>query len=371
MDKELLASDISINNSTKNQVQPEIIWLGFQNGLGQLVKNYPLSLFNTNNKDFLNTFKAYNYIELVSEHNGGNPRGLVVIVNARFLLEDDFLIVRSLAENENLQNIPVIAISDDIDQLNPSFFLENGIDDCYSAPVSWEDLELRMKFFLQYKSELRNRKEKFHSSFNFELPLGKRIFDLVMAGGLLLVLSPLLLLIIIMIKIESRGPVFYKSKRVGTGYRTFEFLKFRSMFVGADAKLAQLAAEGGNQYGSSTFVKIKNDPRITSVGKFIRKTSLDELPQFINVLRGEMSIVGNRPLPVYEAEQLTKDEWAPRFLAPAGLTGLWQVTKRGKDNMSTEERIGLDIAYAKRYSLLYDLKIILKTLPAMIQKENV
>ncbi len=115
-----------------------------------------------------------------------------------------------------------------------------------------------------------------------------------------------------------------------------------------------------------------NDPRITKVGRILRNTSIDELPQFINVLKGDMSIVGNRPLPLYEAELLTSDQWAKRFLAPAGITGLWQVTKRGGANvMSADERKQLDIEYAENYSFWYDIKILLKTIPAMLQHENV
>jgi lipopolysaccharide/colanic/teichoic acid biosynthesis glycosyltransferase len=170
--------------------------------------------------------------------------------------------------------------------------------------------------------------------------------------------------------LESRGPVIYHSKRVGTGYQVFDFLKFRSMYNDADQRLKDLMKF--NQYAEDgLFVKFNNDPRITIVGKFIRKTSLDELPQLINVLKGDMSIVGNRPLPVYEAELLTRDLWAKRFLAPAGLTGLWQVTKRGKNNMSSEERINLDVTYAENHSFWYDLKIMFKTPFALIQDENV
>ena len=119
------------------------------------------------------------------------------------------------------------------------------------------------------------------------------------------------------------------------------------------------------------FFKAKNDPRISRIGKFLRNSSIDELPQLINILKGDMSLVGNRPLPLYEAELLTTDIRAFRFLAPAGLTGLWQVTKRGKKDMSEEERIALDNNYALNHSILLDLKIILKTFPAMLQSENV
>ena len=120
------------------------------------------------------------------------------------------------------------------------------------------------------------------------------------------------------------------------------------------------------------FVKIENDPRVTRVGRFIRKYSIDELPQLFNILRGDMSVVGNRPLPLYEAELLTNDNYAERFMAPAGLTGLWQVEKRGDSGrMSAEERNQLDIRYDRQFSLSMDLKILFKTFTAFIQKENV
>jgi hypothetical protein len=121
----------------------------------------------------------------------------------------------------------------------------------------------------------------------------------------------------------------------------------------------------------AAFLKFKDDPRITRAGKFIRNTSIDELPQLWNVIIGDMSIVGNRPLPLYEAERLTTDKYAPRFMAPAGITGLWQVEKRGKGEMSEDERLMLDNTYAMNYNLWYDLKLILRTIPALFQKENV
>jgi lipopolysaccharide/colanic/teichoic acid biosynthesis glycosyltransferase len=182
-------------------------------------------------------------------------------------------------------------------------------------------------------------------------------------------LLPLFIIVGILIKLDSPGPIFYLSKRVGTGYKIFDFYKFRSMRVGADAELASLKHK--NQYEGSSFFKFENDPRITKLGSFLRKSSIDELPQLINVLKGEMSLVGNRPLPLYEAEQLTTNEWSMRFLGPAGLTGLWQISKRGKKDMSEKERKQLDNFYAKNYSLWLDIKIILKTIPALVQKEKV
>lgn len=268
----------------------------------------------------------------------------------------------------------------------------------------------------QQEAKLKAEKEKLKT---FHLPLWKRIFDILFAGCALIILSPLLLLTALAIRIESKGAVIYKSKRVGSNYQVFDFLKFRSMYVNADKRLKELNAL--NQYNTddeeavserdeitfdeltgsteeeecllisddfivyedeftqkkqkekeNAFVKLEHDPRITRVGRFIRKYSIDELPQLINVLKGDMSIVGNRPLPLYEAELLTNDAYIDRFMAPSGLTGLWQVEKRGDSGkMSAEERKQLDIRYAKEFSFWFDMKIILRTFTAFIQKEDV
>jgi lipopolysaccharide/colanic/teichoic acid biosynthesis glycosyltransferase len=129
-----------------------------------------------------------------------------------------------------------------------------------------------------------------------------------------------------------------------------------------------------NQYSSDdatpTFFKLKNDPRVTKVGAFLRATSLDELPQLVNVLLGDMSIVGNRPLPIYEADGLTTNEYAERFMTYAGITGLWQIQKKEKPDMTSQERIGIDITYARSQTFLNDLLIILKTPAALLQQPN-
>ena len=268
----------------------------------------------------------------------------------------------------------------------------------------------------QQEAKLKAEKENLKT---FHLPLWKRIFDIVFAGCALIILSPLLLLTALAIRIESKGAVIYKSKRVGSNYQVFDFLKFRSMYLNADKRLKELNAL--NQYNTdeeeivserdeitfdeltgsteeeecllisddfivyedeftqkkqkekeNAFVKLEHDPRITRVGRFIRKYSIDELPQLINVLKGDMSIVGNRPLPLYEAELLTNDAYIDRFMAPSGLTGLWQVEKRGDSGkMSAEERKMLDIRYSKEFSFWFDMKIILRTFTAFIQKEDV
>lgn len=201
----------------------------------------------------------------------------------------------------------------------------------------------------------------------------KRIFDITVSLTLLILLLPVFAMIAIAIKIESKGPVFYNSLRAGTGFKVFKFFKFRTMEIDADKKIDQLAHL--NQYvkdsSGASFMKICNDPRITKTGKFLRNTSLDELPQLLNVLLGDMSLVGNRPLPIYEAASLTGSKAVERFMAPAGITGLWQVEKRSNQEMSAEERINLDIKYARRHSFIYDMFILAKTPMALIQKTNV
>jgi lipopolysaccharide/colanic/teichoic acid biosynthesis glycosyltransferase len=208
---------------------------------------------------------------------------------------------------------------------------------------------------------------------NKKLPLPKRLFDIFIASLLIIALLPVFLLIALAIRIESKGPVIFTSSRAGRGFKVFKFFKFRTMEVNADQKIEAVAHL--NQYGKSEkgakFLKICNDPRVTKVGKLLRKTSLDELPQLFNVLKGDMSLVGNRPLPIYEATTLTTNEFAERFMAPAGITGLWQIKKRGRAEMSAEERINLDIQYARKYSLLMDMSIIIQTPFALFQKCNV
>lgn len=246
----------------------------------------------------------------------------------------------------------------------------------------------------------------------FRMPVTKRLFDMTVAGVALLLLLPVLAVVGLLIWLESPGPILYYSYRVGTNYRIFRFWKFRSMRPNSDQLLAAMKSQ--NQYQApaqvlttddcacqghcqgqlidkqgklvceqrhrqvqrageeATFIKIVNDPRVTRVGAFLRNTSIDELPQLFNVLIGDMSLVGNRPLPLYEAEKLTNDQSAARFLAPAGITGLWQVSKRGsKGGMSADERKALDVQYARNYSLKSDLTILLKTVPALFQQENV
>lgn len=188
----------------------------------------------------------------------------------------------------------------------------------------------------------------------------KRIFDLIASLCGLIILSPLFLVVALLIKCEDHGPVFYKQKRVGKDQREFDMFKFRSMHVDADKRLTELKEQ--NEVDGPMF-KMKNDPRITSVGRFLRKTSLDELPQLWNVLRGDMSLVGPRPPLPREVANYSKYDLQRLWVIP-GITGLWQATER--NNVGFEEMVELDLEYIKKRSLLFDAKIILLTIIAII-----
>lgn len=253
----------------------------------------------------------------------------------------------------------------------PASSLHSAIDDIVDLK-NWNlDLSTKVSFLKKAKENSTPTAEETHS-IKVSTNIYKRAFDIVVASLLILLLLPLLLVIAITIKLESKGPVFYIAKRAGRGFKVFSFFKFRTMEVNADKKIDMLAHL--NQYNGSTgakFFKINNDPRITRVGRFLRNTSLDELPQLFNVLKGDMSLVGNRPLPIYEAATLTTNEFVERFMAPAGMTGLWQIKKRGQSDMSAEERISLDISYVRNSNLLYDLWIMIMTPKALIQRSDV
>lgn len=184
----------------------------------------------------------------------------------------------------------------------------------------------------------------------------KRILDILMSALGLIVLSPLIIIIAYLIKREDGGPIIYRQVRVGKNGKLFEMYKFRSMVVNADQLLVKL--KGQNEVDGAMF-KMKNDPRITKVGRFIRKHSLDELPQLINVIKGNMSLVGPRPPLPSEVMQYTNYDRQRLYVVP-GCTGLWQATKR--NNVGFSEMVSLDLKYICNASISYDLWIIWKTI---------
>jgi len=186
-------------------------------------------------------------------------------------------------------------------------------------------------------------------------PSAKRTFDLVGAGLLLVLTSPLIALMAVAIRVDSPGPTFFVQRRVGLGGREFRMFKFRSMCADAEARLSSLAHLN---VGGSRLVRIPDDPRVTRLGAVLRRTSLDELPQFLNVIRGEMSLVGPRPQAPNEIAQYSARQRRRLSVLP-GITGLWQVTAR--DNPSFDEWVRLDLEYIDTWSLWLDMKILLLT----------
>jgi len=190
----------------------------------------------------------------------------------------------------------------------------------------------------------------------------KRVMDLVLTTILLIVLSPLFLLTALLITLDSPGPVFFIQERVGLGKRRFRLYKFRTMVDGADKLQDEL--EVLNEVSGPVF-KIKNDPRVTQIGKFLRKTSIDELPQLFNVFKGDMSLVGPRPLPVKDFNGFNQDLHRRRFSIRPGITCLWQVD--GRSSVPFEKWMNLDLQYIDHWSLWLDFKILAKTIPAVFR----
>lgn len=383
-------------------------------------------LDSINQKEELSLTIVENSLEAVNYLNSGiRPDAIVCDYNLPG--QNGFFLYEWLRQHPAYDVTPFILLANKFnDDVYKTAFTKH-VDDYFVTTVTpAENLINRVQFLCSYKKKTKSGSSTKTGEEAYRMPVSKRIFDIAVASTALLLASPLLLLVIIAIRLESKGKVYYIAKRVGR--KTFDFYKLRSMRTGSDDLLKKLAKEK-NQYSTSskpvddhsdtpcprcsklpngltcspvmyvdthsmcdywynfqkketaknnsTFVKIADDPRITRVGKFIRNTSIDELPQLINVIKGDMSIVGNRPLPVYEAELLTVDAMSKRFLAPAGITGLWQVELRGKGGtMSEEERKRLDNEYAdhfkgENFSFWYDIRLILRTIPALLQKGSV
>jgi exopolysaccharide biosynthesis polyprenyl glycosylphosphotransferase len=192
----------------------------------------------------------------------------------------------------------------------------------------------------------------------------KTAFDKIFAAVFLLITSPLLLVIATAVKLDSRGPVLYRSERIGVGGEPFFMLKFRSMRDGADSQIPDIS---GNDEGAGPLFKIKDDPRVTRVGRLLRRYSLDEFPQFLNVLKGEMSVVGPRPPLRSEVDQYA-DSTHRRLLVRQGVTGLWQVS--GRSDLTWDETVRLDLDYVENWSMMRDVQIIWRTLRAVAKSDG-
>lgn len=193
----------------------------------------------------------------------------------------------------------------------------------------------------------------------------KRLLDIVFSSCALLALSPVFLITALAIRLESRGPIFFSQKRVGTGGKEFPFFKFRSMVVNAEELKEKLMAQ--NESGQGVIFKMKNDPRVTKVGRIIRKFSIDELPQFYNVLRGDMSVVGPRPPVPGEVVQYQQDAWKRLAVIP-GLTCVWQVS--GRSSIGFKDQVKLDVDYILKQNIFFDMYLIYRTVPAVLKGEG-
>jgi lipopolysaccharide/colanic/teichoic acid biosynthesis glycosyltransferase len=342
-----------------------------------------------------------------------------IIVHADISIPENLTLIKQIRNQLQFQNLPLVVLGTIINNNIKRVAISNKIDDLLHIDIDSEQLLMRLNFLIDSKKRIKSHgiiKLTNHPHYNIKW--NKRAFDIIFSSAAIILFLPIFLTIALIITLTSRGPIFYSSKRVGAGFKIFNFYKFRSMIVDADSKIKDvkhlnhynndlkkevlvvsntlcsecierettcqsiLFKDGDTvcerlhkiiqkDLSGATFIKVKGDPRVTAIGRFIRKTSIDELPQLFNVVLGDMSIVGNRPLPLYEAERITTDKFITRFLAPAGITGLWQISKQGKDSMSQEERMAIDNTYAQNHSLWLDIKIIAKTLPAMLQKDNV
>lgn len=326
------------------------------------------------------------------------------------VLNDFSLLLKKKNIINDLNLIPVVIVAKNKNH-NIKFMADVlHADDTLKLPMEISILRGRIlrlvNIFKRFSKKKVTGYDKAAVNITYRIPLPKRIFDVLVSSILLTLFMPFGLLIAVAIKLESRGPIFYSSPRIGAAYKKFNFIKFRSMrkdaeslledlhnqnhyleqehqFIELETKMGcKLVDDNGfineNEYVHSieqeelnSFVKIINDPRVTRVGKFLRNTSLDEMPQLYNVLRGDMSIVGNRPLPLYEAEKLTTDEDALRFMTASGITGLWQVKERGTSKTGTSNRKKYDIEYAQKWTFWLDIKILFQTPMAAFQRENV
>jgi exopolysaccharide biosynthesis polyprenyl glycosylphosphotransferase len=279
--------------------------------------------------------------------------------------------VTPLGSLEDLERVLATARVDEVIIADPDFPKYDAVelvDQCHRrgirvrlAPSTMEILIHRAEFVPGQSVPLFELGPPVFEGVDFAL---KRTFDILGASVFLILLSPLLLAITIAVWVTSRGPVLFHSVRRGIGQRPFACLKFRTMHTDAEERQADL--EDLNEASGALF-KIREDPRLTPVGRFLRRFSLDELPQLVNVLRGDMSLVGPRPLPERDYEML--EDWhRKRYLVLPGITGLWQVS--GRSELDFDDLVHLDFIYLERWSLALDLTILLKTIPAVFSRRG-
>jgi exopolysaccharide biosynthesis polyprenyl glycosylphosphotransferase len=279
--------------------------------------------------------------------------------------------LRSLGTLEELPNVLGVDRVDEVIIADPAFPEELAVelaDQCHQrgvkvrvAPSTMELLTHRAELVPGQSVPLFELRPPVFEGIDYAV---KRVFDVVGATVLVILMAPILAAIALAIRLSSRGPILYRSPRPGIGGQPFSCIKFRTMRDNADQMQADL--ESLNEADGPLF-KIRDDPRMTRVGRFLRQFSLDELPQLINVLRGEMSLVGPRPLPLRDFERL--EDWhKKRYLVLPGITGLWQVS--GRSDLDFDDLVRLDFVYLERWSVFLDVTILLKTVPAVLRRRG-
>jgi len=311
------------------------------------------------------------HIEAVAHALAGRARTPVEVVGYISLTPRPRNGLRSLGELDQLPELLGRERIQEIIIADPDFPQDKAVelvDLCHErgvtvqvAPTTMEILIDRAEFVPGQTVPLFKLRPPVFEGIDYAL---KRTFDLVIASLSLIVFSPALVVIAIAVKLSSPGPVIYRSMRPGMAGRPFHCFKFRTMRDHADHVQADL--EPLNESTGALF-KIRQDPRLTRVGRFLRRFSLDELPQLVNVVRGEMSVVGPRPLPMRDFERL--EEWhKKRYLVLPGITGLWQVS--GRAELDFDDLVRLDFLYLERWSILLDLTIMLRTIPAVLSRRG-
>jgi exopolysaccharide biosynthesis polyprenyl glycosylphosphotransferase len=311
------------------------------------------------------------HIEAVAHALGSHGEGQVNVMGYVSLTERPPNGLRSLGSLDDIGEIVDAYRADEVIIADPAFPEQEAVelvDLCHQrgvtvriAPSTMEILVHRAEFVPGQSVPLFELRPPVFEGFDYAL---KRSFDLVGATLILLVFSPMLIACAVAVKLTSRGPVFYRSIRPGIGGVPFACFKFRTMYQDADERQADL--EMLNEASGALF-KIRNDPRMTPIGRVMRSYSIDELPQLLNVLLGQMSLVGPRPLPQRDYERL--EDWhKKRYLVMPGITGLWQIS--GRADLDFDDLVRLDFLYLERWSVALDLSILLKTIPAVLTRRG-
>jgi lipopolysaccharide/colanic/teichoic acid biosynthesis glycosyltransferase len=295
-------------------------------------------------------------------------RGIMIDVPLHKLQLEKFM---QFMQGAGLDQVPVLYVSTHLSQREVDEMISIHVVDDIVHPIrDIFTIGERMDFVGQVKREDAERRKQGRRRFSVMAALQtvlKRILDIILSSVLILIFAPVMLVIAILIRLDSSGPIFHNAYRAGKGYTIFKFYRFRTTKVGTARLVTSLSQINLFRDHGATFLKACDESSVTGIGQWLRRTCLNELPQLFNVWKGDMSMVGNRPLPLNEASQLTNDAFVERFNAPAGITGLWQIHVDGD---SIRDRVQDDLMYAKQRTLWLDFTILCRTPAAWWRKVN-